>query len=202
MLDGILPKPFRSISHGIGSEYLRHSKFDAFRSSVANFLRSIKSNIKLNNDSRTAYPRLAIDGGVLQKTDFTLSESDIKALSVYYDDGGYPHALPRYYKSKILNLHTPNVLSYAVQNYIYAYIDMQHNKALARYAYSLGYRNVNEKAPDLGLHFSDFNLLSDKYNAYQRLQADACLERCAIKLNNFYKRSLSHPSDRVRSLIT
>lgn len=202
VLDGILPKPFRSISHGIGSEYLRHSKFDVFRTSVAKFLKSIKSNIKLNNDSRTAYPRLAIDGGVLQKTDFSLTEANIKALSVYYDDGGYPHALPRYYKSKILNLHTPNVLSYAVQNYIYAHIDMQHNKALARFAYSMGYRNVNEKAPDLGLHFSDFNLLSDKYNAICHLQAQACIERCQIKLNNFYKRPLNHPSDRVRALIT
>ena len=138
----------------------------------------------------------------IQKTDFSLTEANLKALSVYYDDGGYPHSLPRYYKSKILDLHIPNVLSHAVQNYIYAHIDMLHNKALARFAYSMGYRNVNEKAPDLGLPYSEYNFLSDQYNAYTRLQADACVERCQIKLNNFYKRPLSHPIDRVRALIT
>jgi hypothetical protein len=79
---------------------------------------------------------------------------------------------------------------------------MLHNKALARFAYSMGYRNVDEKAPDLGLHFSDFNLLADQYNAISHLQAQACIERCQIKLNNFYKRPLNHPSDRVRALIT
>lgn len=183
---GLCPKPFRSISHGIGEEYLSNSMFDFFRGYIANLWRrfSIDTSYPVGFVARNA--GLAHHLPDLPK----VSERLLRDLSCYYDERGYPHALPRYYKMKLLNLFKPNLLSYAFQTLLLARAQLQHNQALAEFARSLGYFRAKGDALSLGLSSRLYNLLDLWYFSFRQVEARVDASRRYIRLKNHYFRPL------------
>lgn len=183
---GLSPKPFRSISHGIGEEYLRNSMFDFFRSYIAQLWRRFAIDdtqpvgcLSRNNGLAEHLPDLP-----------KVSERLLRDLSCYYDERGYPHVLPRYYKMKLLNLFKPNLLSYALQTLLLARAELQHNQALAEFARSLGYWRAKGEASYLGLSPKCYNILEHQYFAFRQCEAKLDAARRYIKLKNHYLRPL------------
>lgn len=186
--DGLLPKPFKFYSQGLGLGYILQPKFDYFRSHTAEFLKRI---CVTDDEPGTIDRTKPVVDYVLSYNpllDFSANESELKKLSVYYDDAGYPHRLPRYYKQKLLNLLKPNVFSYAIQTNLLARAELLANKALQKFAFALGYTRANFARPFLGLGRRVFDLLSVKYSLAERLSSFVKAQRRKIELTNHYSR--------------
>ena len=196
---GLAPKPFRSISHGIGEEYLyRKAGFRWFLSDYADILKgiSIDDRFAPGDVQRTSIIRKHIANDILEgsklKDIFAKSET---ALTTYYDKNGFVHALPRYYKSKLLGLHKPNILSYEIQTYLLESARVHDNKNLQEFARGLGY-SIGDKDPkDSFAGFGEklYNILYDKYFFARCLQAKVEARRRYIKLKNHYQRAMNLP---------
>lgn len=199
--DGLLPKPCKLVSNGLGIAYLDKAVFDWFRNPLASALREMACGVR-NPDPQWGYDdpndfkRHVVD---LIKSDIAegvvVPDSALDALSTYRDAEGYPHALPRYYKQKILNLLRPNVLSYKVQTDLLARAELHHNKALQAFARGLvGFAaRLSKKAfaaPLLGLGRKLYNLLDIEFTLAQKLQAEAAARRRKTRLRNHYLRPL------------
>lgn len=194
--EGLSPKPFRSISHGIGEEYLRNSVFDWFKQVLPQFWKS------LSIDTSREVGSIFRNNGLKYKLDHDFmegfrnpSKEVLEALSCYRDERGLPHSLPRYYKMKLLGLFKPNLLSYAIQNLLLARAELQHNKALSEFAHSLGEfvgKRLDPEAPHLGLSRKLYDLWDNKYFAFQCEQAKAAAKRRYIELKNHYYRPMQN----------
>ena len=192
---GLAPKPFRSISKGIGEEYLRHNRFAWFFGSFAEILKGMSVDIRYRqfaNYKRNL--RYLIKNDILEGYDLNKRFDECCGrLSLYYDREGYPHALPRYYKHKLANFHLPNVLSYALQTYLLENARVHYNKGLQEFAHSLGFRVADRDPKDTYAGFGRklFDLLDNKYFTSSRLQAIAEAKGRYIKLKNHYGRAMN-----------
>lgn len=192
--EGLSPKPFRSISHGIGEEYLAKSVFDWFKQVLPQFWKS------LSVDTSMEVGTMARNNGLAYKLAHDFMEGFknppkevLEALSCYRDERGFSHALPRYYKMKLLGLHKPNLLSYAIQNLLLARAELQHNQALSEFIHSLGGfvgKRLDPEASCLGLSRKLFDLWDNKYFAFQCDQAKASAKRRYTELKNHYYRPM------------
>lgn len=201
--DGLAPKPFRSISHGIGAEYLMKKVFDWFDGIMPKFylsihlprVRKVTQQSELDcYKSRLRLQDYLADGRVDLFEGWYKDPPDdvVRALTYYVDDMGCPHPLPRYYKQKLLQLHKPNLLSYALQTLLLANSERDYRARLARFARSMG-MSISRKceaSPFFGISKSAFDLLSRRFVSELRSQAFSEGRRCKIKLANHYKRPL------------
>lgn len=188
--DGILPKPFKCVSQGLGAEYLENSKFDYFRGVLPMIFKdmTIDEHFESGCLQRTSHLRNLVDLDIMEGHE--VPESALDALSVYFDSLGHPHPLPRYYKQKLLNLLHPNVFSYKVQSILLARADLHANKAIQRLGNSLGLR-IPDKALHssfLGLSRRLYNLLCHKFAFVSRLEARAKAKGRYTVLKNHYLR--------------
>lgn len=193
---GFSPKPFRCISRGIGEEYLSSPRFDYFRSVCAEFLKSLCIPPGLH-----AGPELSLRRAVLQ--DYIVndicegwfkapSEQNIIDLTTYFDNLGRPHALPRYYRFKLLNSFKRNVFQYLLQSYILARSELHANTLLAEFARSLGFSRASvSEGPFLGLGRRLFRLVSDRFALAQQNAAQIKAKARYVELRNHYKRSFN-----------
>lgn len=196
---GLLPKPWRSISQGIGQEYLQRDFFDWFRGPFAEALRNITidkshyfGDIEYNRKIKYLIQREIVEDSKMKAVFDKVGER----LKVYYDRQGYAHALPRYYKYKLCNGFTPNVLFYALQTYLLESTRVYYNSRIQRFAFSLGYR-VNwgaKETPDAGFGQVLFDLLARNFVVAQRLQSKAEAKRRYYKLKNHYGRAMNLPA--------
>lgn len=196
--DGLLPKPCKLVSNGLGVEYLKDKSFDWFRGLLPSIFRDMTIDSRFDTGclQRVAHVRsLLTDMDITEG--FRVPESALNPLSVYWmksERGAVPHPLPRYYKQKILNLLKPNVLSYTIQSHLLARADLQHNKALQAFASSMvGVFRIAKDAfarPLLGLSRRLYNLLCSRFVLAERVQAEACAERRKTWLINHYKRPM------------
>lgn len=192
--DGFSPKPFRSISHGIGAEYLENSIFDWFRSDVAQFYRDLclDMNYEPSHQMRFSHLKYLIKKGIYENFNLP-SEAVLSRLVSYFDSNGYRHSCPRYYKARLLGLFKPNLLSYAVQAHLLESARVYDNKALQEFSRSLGYHPKVEEVADSYAGFGRklYNILYDKYFASRCLQAKIEAKRVYDKLKNHYGRAMN-----------
>lgn len=198
--DGLLPKPFHFVSNGLGLAYLDNSKFDWYRGPLADALRFMACLPRLqevqwgyDDPDEKRHVRNLLQSGIAEGV--SIPESALQALSVYYEDGSpYPHALPRYYKQKILNLLHPNVLSYLVQTDLLARAELLYNKNVKAFALTIpefcGRVAQAGKSAFLGLGKKLYNLVCGRFALAERLQAFTKAERRKTKLINHYLRPL------------
>ncbi len=188
--DGILPKPFKCVSQGLGVEYLQNSKFDYFLGVLPLIFKdmSINEDFEPGRLQRTAHVRNLLNVDIMEG--HKVPESALDALSVYYDSLGRPHSLPRYYKQKLLNLLHPNVFSYTLQTLLLARADLHTNKAIQRLGNSLGLRIQDKdlQSPSLGLSRRLYNLLCDKYAFITRVESRVKAKGRYTLLKNHYLR--------------
>lgn len=192
---GFSPKPFRCISRGVGEEYLRNSFFDVFRSRSAQLLKSYFSDLSRDDPFREAQRRflrrLLLDGMAASFFERP-SNDELDRLAIYFDDGGYPHKLPRYYKQKLLQLHKPNLYAATVQALLLARARLHRLKGIAEFARKMGHFAASvHKCPWLGMSKSSFDLVSDKYLAFEQSQAEISAKGRYIELSNHYKRAMN-----------
>lgn len=193
----LVPKPFRSISHGLGEEYIdKVPLFKFFSSWRAEWAKSIGVDSRLLSGEilRTSYLRLCIKDNIseglgLEKYFSLLS----RYLTTWYDSLGHPHPLPRYYKNKLADMHRPNLLSYALQTYLLEDARVQYNKGIQEYAHSLGYivADKDPKSETAGFDSQLYHLLCRGYFVAQRVQAKTEAKRRYIRLKNHYGRALN-----------
>lgn len=192
--DGFSPKPFRSISHGIGEEYLQNSIFDWFRSDIALFYRDLCCNMDVESSHRLRWSHLKylFHHGIFEN--FNLPPKHVlDRLSTYIDRGGYKHSCPRYYKAKLLGLFKPNLLSFALQRHLLENARVYDNQKLQEFARSLGYRASSSEVADSYAGFGRelYRVLYDKYFVAKSLLAKVEAERRYIKLKNHYGRAMN-----------
>lgn len=128
--------------------------------------------------------------------DFSVTEDDLQKLCVYYDSAGYPHALPNYYRYKILknsNSNETNIYSYKVQTLLQQSAELRDNQSISSYATSLGYNIApgdihREKGSIEGLSPWQAFVVLNGYTVAERREAKARSERHFARLNNFYNR--------------
>ena len=188
--DGILPKPFKCVSQGLGVEYLENSKFDYFRGVLPMIFKdmTIDEQFETGRLQRTSHVRNLVDLDIMDGHD--VPQSALDALSVYYDSLGHPHSLPRYYKQKLLNLLHPNVFAYKIQTLLLARADMHTHKAIQRLGNSMGLR-IPDKAlqsSTLGLSARLYNLLCHKFAFITRVEARFKAKGRYTVLKNHYLR--------------
>lgn len=199
--DGILPKPCKSVSNGLGAGYLDSEAFDWFRGPLAQSLLGMSVDKRLddfdscfvpyNVDGKRYVRSLLDDGFILEGV--SVPKCALDALSVYRDSKGFPHFLPRYYKQKILKLLTPNVCSYKVQNDLLARSELNYRKSLQEFALSVcasefGTFSFQRESYHLGLPRRLFDLLARRFAFATRVSAKAQLRRCYTRLINHYLR--------------
>ncbi len=192
--DGICPPVFRSISHGIGEEYLSKPVFSPFRGFFAEVLKDITCDMSKLSGERGRYDRIrtAINNDLHESILKYIPSDSLRFLQVYYDDMGLPHSLPRYYKSKLLNLHKPNLLSYAIQSYLLLLSRARESAQDVEYLRSvsgLPYTDVSDYVSDLGSELVDKMLC--EYHLGQRNAAYIAASDKFKRLKNHYQRSMN-----------
>lgn len=187
--DGFLPRPFRCISHGIGAEYLDDKKFDAFRSTVYNFWKNLTPPDDTGEDFRICAKFGTVP--LVYQSDEHLSF----ALGLYYDSQGFPHALPRYYKHKVLGLDAPNLFSYVVQKRLRGKQakDLEERYYNTAVALGLDVSSWDMKAPYYGLHAWEYPTLVEHTILQERENARIAAKNRFTMLKNHYKRILTNP---------
>lgn len=196
VLDGFSPKPFRSISHGIGIEYLDRPVFDWFRSDYADFFRSITCDLgfESSHSGRYRHVRNLVNNYDFLENFKLPSDEILSRLVTYFDDRGFAHPCPRYYKARLLGLFKPNLLSYKIQDYLLALADLYDNKAFEAFVYSMGLapgKRLDTQDAFCGLGSRLYHILYHKYLAARRISAKAACERLYIKLKNHYGRAMN-----------
>lgn len=191
---GLIDKPFRLISKGIGVEYLNNKVFDFFKSWKCEYFKgiSVPKGSEGGTMVRTAYLRYFFESVIEKNIDIDFSKLGWR-LTTYYDRNGFAHALPRYYRHKLSNYYQPNLLSYALQSYLLACSELYYHKKIQEYGDSLGFLPDYSKvsSPFAGYSRELFDFLVDKFTAAQRLQAQVEGRRRFTKLKNHYGRAMN-----------
>lgn len=215
--DGILPEPWRLISKGIGKGLLSLPKYDVFKSPSMTYYKQFSKpsqEVYLNTLQNLR------DGGASEEDihkyiedyekksadiDFelaffkcdeltNLTEDDIESLYCYYDEGGYPHKLPTYYKQKLFGgtNNEKNILQSKIQTILEQSARLHDNQVIQREALDLGILIPNEwlssESSTWELSPSTLFMVNYNHSVKQRDKAEALAERRKIRLNNFYNR--------------
>lgn len=205
-----MPKPHHFYSQGLGLGYLASSKFDFFRSVLTDVFKAMSTD-QTDGVKGTLLEKLYVRD-LIQRLDITegfkVPEGALEALSVYRDDNGFPHRLPRYYKQKLLNLLHPNVFSATLQDYLLVRADHETDKRLQKLAFEKGYFKASLSRPCLGLGRRVYDSLCRSLVVAQKLSACIALERCKTRLINHYKRPMMgvqgnryHVTDKFLALV-
>lgn len=142
----------------------------------------------------------------LQKdTNFEITEVDLQKLCVYYDTAGFPHALPNYYRYKILknsNTNETNIYSYKIQTLLQQSACLRDNTSISQYAATMGYSITpeqidTEEGTIQGLSPWQAFVVLNGYTAFQRSQAKIVAERRQSNLKNFYNRAKNNPIENL-----
>ena len=124
----------------------------------------------------------------------SLTDKDLNNLVVYYDNGAYPHALPRYYRTKLFNnVKEQNIYSNAIQTLLQSRARMLNNQSIAQFAYSMGYivnpDGINEEKYSIeGLSPELAFMVIYEYHVTTKRKAKIECERCELKERNFFNR--------------
>lgn len=195
--EGLVPRPFRSISHGLGAAYLESSRFDEFRKrSVACFKRYEAEpffNERVGDFAGKDYSMFRIYDsffGEIFDREAKPTDCALDFLVKYVDESSFVHALPRYYKNKLLNLHKPNYYASKVQSLLYARAEQRDKKLLFEFALQLGYHYARKEAPNFGFSDMQYDSLSRQYLLVEKDKARSQAQGNFVKLKNHYFRPM------------
>lgn len=122
-----------------------------------------------------------------------LTEMEIRRISIFYDDLGFPHPMPRYYLDRLTKSHEYNFLSYAISALLQQSALVQYNSRLAQVADKLGLRipclDLQVDSSLWGLSESQLFMVTNQLAIIEKLQAQTLGERRKTLLNNHYTRS-------------
>mgnify|MGYP006988864904 CR=1 FL=1 len=202
--DGFLPKPFRLISHGIGAEYLksdRLSNFGRFFGIDPDVWQACCSTIYRPGQEVDLFSKSAplvqylssVFESYLRDTDFHryspfIFQRLLDALQVAYDDG-YPLALPRYYRYKLLD-ESRKKLEKSVAYVVCAHYLAEFNSLREQAEIEKLYLAFNPSG-DLAKFRTSQKLrafYSDKYFSHKRGQAKHKEEQLRKMNHNFFVR--------------
>jgi len=210
---GFIEAPFRLISKGIGAELLEKPYLVMFEHPE---LRSLCKYFKPDDwdekmESEYGFPiefdvveqmREAGDyrsvevfqnllNGVLPNG-HKLTDEELTRLAVYYDDCGFAHKMPVYYKNKITKSYRYNAYTFAISSLLSASAIVHYNQGLQKTAAGMGILIPDEwLSQDCSLWNLDSRVLFMvvyQYNIAQKNKAYAQAERRKIKLKNTYNR--------------
>lgn len=220
--DGFAPKPYRLISKGLGEGYLERDFFKIFRSEQftkwIDYHRPTRQSfldkaVKLKEsgdekgwkDLLTYYDECcskvnyALEQKALgKKGDYidlsSIPERSILKLQVYYDDSGFAHALPQYYRNKLFRpKNEKNIYQFEIQAILQSRALLHDNQTLQREALTLGIDIpdswLTSESSTWKLSPSDRFILNYFHLTQQRNQARAIAERRYLRLTNIYNRS-------------
>lgn len=204
VLDGIQPKPVRFISNGIGAEYLEREVFQRFLTDTRKAFREMGTSVYKQPygglpglpfvERKVPYNFKKYFGDVdTLRIEVPISRSEAELFSKYVDDLGYSHKLPRYFKDKLLNLRSNNVLQFSVQMRIQdaagqrRYQELQELAAACKRSLPDYFRPTD---PLEVLCLGDDRLLGEFLFRAQKNKALAAVEGRKIKLRNHYSRPL------------
>lgn len=161
--NGLLPKCWRMVSNGIGEEYLsserfapyRSLRFRAYRGTYTRAQKRVRrvftdptGKILSEFDAIVPTPR---SRGLFRSGKYvgsfpllTFSQDQLQKLITYVDSSGYYHALPRYYRDRLLG-RDPSFAKYSVQVALLAYAKQRHIEKVLRYASSLKYTGARQR---------------------------------------------------------
>lgn len=215
--EGLQSKPFRLISKGIGQGLLLKDCYNVFKSpSMVQY----KDYYKPSEETFQRTLKLMTETGVPEEKihkyieDYqykcknveiglafyhcpeidNLTEEEIQCLYCYYDEGGYPHKLPQYYKQKLFGgtNNEKNILQSKIQDVLQQSARLHDNKVIQREALDLGIvipdewcesdRSTWKLSPSQAF-MVDYNHLLQ-----QTRKASALAERRELRLKNFYNR--------------
>lgn len=217
--DGILPKSWRLMSKGIGQGLLKHPKYDVFKSEDMQYykqfsLPSQQVYLKTLEDLRKGgaseedihkyiedyeSKKSQVDCELaFYKCDAVdnLSEDDVENLYCYYDEGGYPHKLPAYYKQKLFGgtNNEKNILQSKIQSVLEQSARLHDNKVIQKEALALGVVIPDDwctrDSSTWELSPSTLFMVLNNHTVRQRNQAEIVAERRKTRLKNFYNRPL------------
>lgn len=126
------------------------------------------------------------------------TDEDYDKITFYRDANGYPHALPRYYRDRLLNnkSNEPNVYKSEVQNVLQSRARVHDNSRLQAFAASLGYSIPNEyldsQSPLRELSVGEAFVVDYEYRVAKGRQAKTLAERRYTQLKNFYNRAANN----------
>lgn len=181
------------------SQYVPHfgdiTPEDAFVEEVCEYIAPITSPFLDGLDAR--YRKVHENlRQIDEDKEFCVTEEDLSKLCVYYDSAGYPHALPNYYRYKILknsNTNETNIYSHKIQTLLQQSSCLRDNTRISQFAATLGYAIApgdidSEKGTIKGLSPWQAFVVLHGFAVEQRSQAKAVGERHQLRLNNFYNR--------------
>lgn len=203
VLNGLQPKPWRAFSHGIGEEYLfDNPRYSFLNTPICAFMRMQHGVIteyrwdevysRKDNSWSAGWLRLPESGhGLSFAVNFSLTPSQVTSLTTYYDSHGFPHALPRYYREKLLGRDS-NLLKYEVQNSLLSAAEQRSYKEISEFASNLGCRLPDKPCTSsdlLELLRSTYPLVYQLYMSSKKTKARFRCEGSQIRLKNHYTRS-------------
>lgn len=179
--DGVAPKPFRLVSNGLGVGYL-----DSFRKQMQVFNTYLEEFSKLPSSKNSFYTNLASNSryGELLRAFRT---NEVWRRLVLFDPSGYPHKLPRYYKTKLFGVE-PSIWKTALSSYIQHRQERIYFVELQKFARERGFKDfksawISAKAGNL---FPQFNKVCTDFDKFQVYNHSLKSKRVFDKLKVFF----------------
>lgn len=188
--DGLLPKPWRLLSHGIGEEYLSSPRCNLYKYlGLPKELWFLAKQTKLETADEKVVQFLF---NIYENAFNELSTPDrLKFLDAYncaYEDG-FPLALPRYFRDKLLSDGKTSVLSSVLSSILLRYNSQRRYLELAQFASSLCGASVDEVLDMFKNSRRSYALWLNRFTDFKRRQAKVANDRIATKRRNFFNRS-------------
>lgn len=198
---GLMEKPYRLISKGIGAELLEAPYLKPFLDKKwTQWIQYGKDNLESVMLATVPY-----EGNEFQEflNNNTFTEEQINRLAIFYDNQGYCSKMPRYIIDKITHAHEYNLYTYALSTLLRASALVQYNKGLQEVAATMGIfipdEYLKRDSSTWGLSPESLFMVTYQYTIAQRRKAQAQAERRYTRLRNTYNR-LECATDRAALL--
>lgn len=180
--DGLVDKPFRLCSCGLGIDYYTNTLLPAFNTYFSPFEKFLRDEKTYTNMFR----RGTFDKDLLSLFN-AFKHFSIEDLLCCIDSGGFCHHVPRYYLNKLFG-YKPSTFKTALQDYQRARFERCGNEQLVLFARSRGFKNFeveqrlsNNGSPSLAF----IQLLDSFYNEQDNVKLSRS-KRFASKITTFY----------------
>lgn len=202
----LMEKPYRLISKGVGGELLNREFFKPFihpdLEYLTKFTKEKLESYGLNledpdfdkiyfDDERAFKTFENLKNGILP-TGRKLTDKEINRLAIYYDEAGYAHSMPRYYKEKIGKNHEYNLYTLALSTLLQQSSLVHYNKGLQEEAARLGIviddELLTQDSSTWGLSPESLFMVTFNYTITQKSKAYTQAERRYTELKNHYNR--------------
>lgn len=148
----------------------------------------------------------AVENGFEDSTHYidvsSITPEVLEKIQIYYDENGFPHALPQYYKNKLFRKNNEkNIYQLEIQTLLQQSARLHDNQVIQQEALALGIvipdEWLDQDSSDWKLSPSQAFMVSYNHLVRQRNKAKIIAERRYTRLTNIYNRgkmNLSNPA--------